>query len=435
MMVLFISMIRFSNRYDTIVTNITRANDYNLSFKESIDYTMYRIVIGSADFDSFDEEEGIRDPYALIENAEGTFINLRAIASTDKSEKRISNVIKHLNTLEERIDEIKENVEKPLEIGTYEENIFKLETNIYILTELIQEQIQEYIYYESSSMETVRQKINTEINTTSKPLHELSETTKLVAEGDFKTRASLSTGDEVTTLTYNFNKMIEQIEGLINDVKEEQKNLRETELKLLQAQINPHFLYNTLDNIIWLIEANKKENAMKMVSLLSEFFRTSLNKGKDIITIEQEEAHVRSYLRIQQYRYQDILEYIISIDSAIKHENILKLTLQPLIENAIYHGIKNKRGKGMINVSGKRDGDLVVLVIEDNGRGIEEERLIYLRNLLVHSPKMSEIDGFGILNVNERIKLKYGRKYGIHIESRYGEGTKVTVSFPIKGIE
>ncbi len=461
MMVLFVSMIRFSNRYDTIVTNITRANDYNLSFKESIDYTMYRIVIGSADFESFDEEEGIRDPYALIDNAERTFINLRAIASTDKSEKRISNVIKHLNTLEERIDEIKENVEKPLEIGTYEENIFKLETNIYILTELIQEQIQEYIYYESSSMETVRQKINTEINTTlkvsmiafviilaitwyvsrliaesiSKPLHELSETTKLVAEGDFKTRASLSTGDEVTTLTYNFNKMIEQIEGLINDVKEEQKNLRETELKLLQAQINPHFLYNTLDNIIWLIEANKKENAMKMVSLLSEFFRTSLNKGKDIITIEQEEAHVRSYLRIQQYRYQDILDYTISIDSAIKHENILKLTLQPLIENAIYHGIKNKRGKGMIHVSGKRDGDLVVLVIEDNGKGIEEERLKYLRNLLVHSPKMSEIEGFGILNVNERIKLKYGRKYGIRIESRYGHGTKVTVSFPIKGIE
>ena len=458
MVILFVSMIRYSQRYDTIVTNITRANDYNLSFKESIDYTMYRIVIGSADFNQFDETDDIKDPYKLINNAEKTFTNLRTIASNEKSEKRINNVLKHLNTLTDRINEIKENVEKPLEIGTYEENIFKLETNIYILTELIQEQIQEYIYYESGSMETVRQKINTDINNTlkismsafviilaitwyisrviaesiSKPLHELSETTKLVAEGDFKTRASLSTGDEVTTLTYNFNKMIEKIEDLINDVKEEQKNLRETELKLLQAQINPHFLYNTLDNIIWLIEANKKENAMKMVSLLSEFFRTSLNKGKDIITIEQEEAHVRSYLRIQQYRYQDILDYSIDIHSEIKSINMLKLTLQPLIENAIYHGIKNKRGKGMIHVIGERKGDLVIFVVEDNGKGIEKERLEQLNSLLLNSPNMSELEGFGILNVNERIKLKYGKDYGLKVKSRFGEGTKVEVCFPIK---
>ncbi len=461
MMILFVSMIQFSNRYDTIVMSITRANDYNLSFKESIDYTMYRIVIGSADFDDFDAINDLEDPYALIRSAEATFGDLRTIASNDKSEKRISRVLKHLSTLEDRIDEIKENVEKPVEIGTYEENIFKLETNIYILTDLIQEQIQEYIYYESSSMESVRHKIKTDINNTlkvsmlafvlilmitwyisrliaqsiSRPLHELSETTKRIAGGDFKTRVAVSTGDEVTTLTHNFNHMIVQIGELINDVKEEQKNLRETELKLLQAQINPHFLYNTLDNIIWLIEADKKKNAMKMVSLLSEFFRTSLSKGKDSITIEQEEAHILSYLRIQQYRYQDILDYSITIDPSIKQVTTLKLTLQPLIENAIYHGIKNKRGKGMIRVSGVSKGEIVELVVEDNGIGIEKERLAYLQGILVESPKISEGKGFGILNVNERIKLKYGKQYGIYMESQYGEGTKVYVRFPKESIQ
>lgn len=456
-MILFGEMIRFSNRYDSIVTNITRANDYNLSFEESMNYTMYRIVIGSAAFDQEDKEEGIVDPYALIKEAEETFTSLKTIASNDKSEKRIRNVLKHLNTLEDRIDEIKENVESPVEIGTYEENIFKLETNVYILTELIQEQIQEYIYYESRSMETVRKKINKDINNTlkvsvvvfavlllvtwfiariiaesiSKPLHALTEMTKLVGEGDFRTRALEDTGDEVKALTYHFNRMIEQIEGLINAVKQEHRNVREAELKLLQAQINPHFLYNTLDNILWLIEADRKENATRMITLLSEFFRTSLNKGKDIITIREEIEHVQSYLSIQQYRYQDIMDYSIEVDEEILTCIIPKLTLQPLVENAIYHGVKSKRGKGCIRIKGRIKEGKIYLIVEDNGKGIEAIKLRHLEEMLTNNYDTSQVEGFGIMNVNERIRLRYGKEYGLRIHSTLNKGTKVQVEFPI----
>ena len=148
--------------------------------------------------------------------------------------------------------------------------------------------------------------------------------------------------------------MVEQIGNLVEDIRVEQLNLRATELKLLQAQINPHFLYNTLDAIIWLAEAGEKDQVVMMVTALSDFFRTTLSKGRDFITVEEEERHIDSYLKIQQFRYRDILAYEIDIPEELYQYQILKLTLQPLVENALYHGIKNKHGLGHILVTGKK---------------------------------------------------------------------------------
>lgn len=153
-------------------------------------------------------------------------------------------------------------------------------------------------------------------------------------------------------LNQGFNQMVERIGNLVEDIRVEQLNLRATELKLLQAQINPHFLYNTLDTIIWLAEAGQKEQVVMMVSTLSDFFRTTLSKGRDYITVKEEATHIRSYLTIQQFRYRDILESRDGIPEELEEIQILKLTLQPLVENALYHGIKNKRGLGHILVSG-----------------------------------------------------------------------------------
>ena len=209
----------------------------------------------------------------------------------------------------------------------------------------------------------------------------------------------------------------------------EQVRLRKAEFELLQSQINPHFLYNTLDAIIWLAEAGEQKKVVSMVGNLSEFFRTSLNQGKDIISIREELQHVRSYLEIQQVRYQDILKYEIQVPKEINKYMIPKITIQPLVENALYHGIKNKRGPGRITVGAKREEEYFVIFIEDNGIGINKERLEQVRNKILYKTS-AENDIYGLYNVNERIRLNFGEKYGISIESIYGEKTTVSIILP-----
>jgi two-component system sensor histidine kinase YesM len=226
--------------------------------------------------------------------------------------------------------------------------------------------------------------------------------------------------------------MIQRISDLFETVKSEQKSLREAELELLQIQINPHFLYNTLDTIVWLAEAGRQKEVVATVGSLSEFFRSSLNQGKDIITIEEETLHFTCYLKIQQVRYQDILDYEITIPEDLGNSLIPKITLQPLIENALYHGIKNKRGGGRIKVGGRLEESLCILTVEDNGIGMKEERLQEVTRE-INSKTGNKKDCYGLYNVNERIQLKFGEEYGLRIHSVYGEGTKVEVYLPYTG--
>ena len=184
--------------------------------------------------------------------------------------------------------------------------------------------------------------------------------------------------------------------------------LRKAEFELLQSQINPHFLYNTLDAIVWLAEAGEQKKVVSMVGSLSDFFRISLN---------------------QQMRYQDILQYEICVPEELYSSRIPKITLQPLVENALYHGIKNKRGKGMIRIDGEMEDSDCILRITDNGRGMTPERLGQVREG-IRNRNACETEIYGLYNVNERIRLNFGEKYGITITSTYGEGTCVTVRLP-----
>lgn len=214
--------------------------------------------------------------------------------------------------------------------------------------------------------------------------------------------------------------------------------MRYAELRLLQEQINPHFLYNTLDTIIWLIEGNLSEQAVDMVVSLSDFFRLVLSHGKEFITIKDEELHIRSYLEIQQVRYQDILDYEISIDPALYPYRILKLTLQPLVENALYHGIKYKRAKGKITITGsmiREEQEIkICLCVKDNGVGMEEEELRRLQKEIMRPCQETE-SGFGLANVNERLRMNFGMAYGLTILSKKGEGTEVRVMIPAQHME
>ena len=264
------------------------------------------------------------------------------------------------------------------------------------------------------------------------PIVELSRRAEEVTGGDLMVREPLRTEiHEVRTLSEAMEQMIARINAQIQEITQKQTSLRRTELALLQAQINPHFLYNTMDTIIWLIEADRSQAAVEMVSNLSDFFRHSLSRGEDIISLGEEERHVRSYLQIQQARYKDILDYDIDIDPALGEVVLPKLTLQPLVENALYHGIKLKRGKGCIRVAGRAEGRDILLRITDDGAGMSPERLEELRRAMDTGERV----GFGLVTVHERLRLFFGGDYGLSLSSRQGEGTTVTARIPCRRTE
>ena len=194
-------------------------------------------------------------------------------------------------------------------------------------------------------------------------------------------------------------------------------------------------MYNTLDTIVWLAEAGKKKEVIAMVTYLSDFFRTTLSGGSDIISIKDEERHVESYLKIQKFRYQDVLDYKIDFESLIYDYTIPKLMIQPLVENALSHGIRNKRGKGVLTVIGRKKGDYIEFEVQDNGKGMSEEELNRLRKRLIRNDiNIVENSGFGLVNVNERIGYYYGEGCGLFIESVLGEGTIAKIRIKAKNI-
>lgn len=456
---LLIAMINASMAYNQSVKNITIMKDYSLSFKTDLDYSMYRAIIGNLELASLDEyaksdktdSAKVRDPYSMIRELE------RAVEKQEKvSEKESADLMrrirKSLGWLMRVVEKIDDNIRLG---GHYEDNINLLEKDIHSSTQLIQDNLQEYTYYEAMNLEKIRGELEkkagnnvvfytvmlvavllfstilTQVNIKSitEPIRELCDATQQVARGDFSP-AAIDSGDEIQVLTNSFNDMTKKIQCLIEDIKREQHNLRDTELKLLQAQINPHFLYNTLDTIVWMAESGQNEEVVEMVTSLSEFFRTSLSEGRDCITIQEEESHIRSYLSIQEIRYGDIMEYEIDIPPSLYPYYILKLTLQPIVENALYHGIKNKRGKGKIKVRGFEKEEGIYLEVEDDGIGMDEQELEKVREKLRGGTAHER--GFGLGNVDERIRLNYGQEYGLFFDSRKNEGTKVTVYIPKK---
>lgn len=447
-------MYSYYHQYDRLVSNITTANEYNLSFKENMDEIMYQIVIGSANWSNSEEKLADKDPYALIEDAMESFGELRDVTKDAKAQKELKSIIKLLKTLEDRDRDITDNVQ---EGGHYDENMTMLNMNVNILTSLIQNQIQVYISYEASQMEIVRIDVSKQVGYTLTtvmilllivllsstvfsrqlthriigPLLKMCDITEEFAQGDFDVRFPDNSGyKELDTLAESFNSMVMEMAELVDDIRTEQHDKRVAELRLLQAQINPHFLYNTLDTIIWLTEAGEKKNAVTMLTTLSDYFRTTLSKGKEFITVGEEESHIRSYLEIQKFRYHDILEYKIEIPEEIKQYRICKLTLQPIVENALYHGIKNKRGGGLITVTGQLEGKNILFRVNDNGIGMTEKELEHFEDLISGKTTDAGQGGFGVYNVQQRLQLYFGKNYGVSAKSVYNEGAEVSVLIP-----
>lgn len=444
-----LQVLRYSRQYDAIITNITTANSISGSIKPDIDNEMWKIVSGKIQF-----SEGKQ--YEILDNVNAKVRWMMDNTDSQPAKVKLDLILRTSQSLTEYINQMGSKIAHN---STAAENEAVLE-NIRFATSVMEEVVQNYVLYEVHRTEGQYQvmregfvrwqilsiilifsavvfsvvaawSLSRSIYTPIKKLHDVTTT---ITKNDLQSLITSDNVDEITELGMSFNIMIGKIKDLLDSKIKEQENLKKAELRALQAQINPHFLYNTLDTIIWMAESKKTDQVVDIVSALSNFFRISLSKGMDWITIGEEVERIKSYLTIQKMRYQDILDFKIEVDQDVAEHTILKLILQPLVENALYHGIKNKRRGGTISVRAKRKGrDEILLEVEDDGIGFTPEKLTQLRaDLNDDSGDIKLEGGFGIGNVNNRIRLYYGKSYGVSIRSEYNTGTCVTLVIPAK---
>lgn len=260
-----------------------------------------------------------------------------------------------------------------------------------------------------------------------KPIISLSKDMSGAGQGDMEVRSVVLGNDEVGNLTKSFNTMMERISDLMDRVYAEQKKKREYELLALQSQINPHFLYNTLESVCSFANKHRNEDVVRLVKSLAIYYRTTLSKGRNVITIREEIENITHYLIIQKIRYVEKFDYTIDLDENILDKPIVKLSLQPIVENSIYHGIKQKPGKGRIWISGKEEGKTIKISIIDDGAGFDESEC---KQIFSGTDEKSSRKSYGLKNVNDRIKLYFGPEYGLSISSSLGKGTKAEVILP-----
>lgn len=453
--ILIIQVLRFNNQYEAIVANITTANSINGYIKPAIDTEMWNIVAGKTEF-----EQGKQ--YQIIDRVNSQITWMMANTDSEKGSVKLEVILRTMETLTRYVDRMGQQIAAGSSV-TENERVLE---NIRGVSDLIDDLVEDYMLFEVNRAELNFREAQTHLTqwlvtyvtlligvivfsvvaawiiseSIYIPIKKLHDVTTTLTQNDLQALVTRDNANEVAELGMSFNIMIGKIRELLDNKIKEQENLKKAEFRALQAQINPHFLYNTLDTIIWMAESKKNDQVIEIVRALSSFFRISLSKGRDWITIREEIERTRSYLTIQKMRYRDILDYEIEVDANILDGTILKLILQPLVENAIYHGIKNKRTGGTVIVRAyQKDQDKVFLEVEDNGIGFTRYKLDKIQHKLNSDPETFSLEvvdleerGFGLQNVSERIKLYYGKEYGLSIQSEYQIGTRVTLVIPMK---
>ena len=436
MIILLFIFWQYTGQYNKLSENLAVSSEFNLRFKDDLDLEMYYIAIGSK------ESSDLEDVLEQVEDAQEIMQKLRRNTYNN-------NGVKSLNSLDSYLENLRQRMLQLVEIKEYDKRMEFMDSNIRIITGLIMQEMQNYIYNESMYLVQVEKSLTHRVKLLIsgmavlliatlgilmrrsfrltdgiiQPVNIMLDKVKKVGRGKFDMIPIEAEIEEIEELDEGINKMARKISILLENVRQEKEMQHLTELQLIQAQVNPHFLYNTLDTIVWLIEGGMTDDAVEMISSLSIFFRTSLSKGNDIIPLSEEERHTLSYLEIQQYRYRDILEFEINIPKELSGIPVPKLSIQPLAENALYHGIKNRRGKGKILIEVREEEDALVLTVSDNGQGMTPERLHEVQEAI----RTGERAGFGLAAVAERIALYYGPGYGMKIFSEEGKGTTVEI--------
>lgn len=433
-------------RYDLIITNVSKTNRVNQIVRTAVSAELWDIVAGNRKF-----SEGSQ--YEIIA---GIRLNLEEIIETTtlvQNRQLLEVAGRAVNTLEVYVDRLGEQIEERFPVSENERILDEARGVIALVSDILQD----FIVLEIESAERTNEKIKQMARLLvfgqlaivvlvtlfasfaqrsvsvriGRPIEQLEMLSNRIAAGDLDARADIPHVLELDTLTENLNRMARKISALIEANIREQQNLQKSEMKALQAQITPHFLYNTFDTIIWLAEAREYDQVIALTRSFSSFFRISLNRGKDWVTVAEEFEHIKSYLTIQKIRYRDILDYSIHYDENMMNLPVLKLLLQPIVENALYHGIKNKRGRGNVIVKGWIDETGLCFSVSDNGIGMTLERLQDVRNQICASTDPENLSGvYGLYNVNKRLALYYGDKARLEIDSMYREGTVVTFCVP-----
>ncbi len=441
-------MLVYASKYHSAIVRMETITSLKTVVTEDIPGSAWNIISGRETFPESNIYLKIKDVNETIET----------ITERTGSENRLSLIVasRTMQTLQNYVDMIRENIEADVPVVENEEVLNEVRG----CASLVDSMLNDYIAQEITSTAHMSVSLmigviitavcevlivvlamlvrNRSVMATEKsikePIERLEEATARFAEGSLDEKIVDTEVTELRNLTAQVNIMADNLKTMMRKSHQDAKNLRKAELRTLQAQINPHFLYNTLDAIVWKAEAEDTDEVIGLTSSLSDFFRISLSSGADWIPISQEKKHIEGYLKIQQTRYRDILRYEIDIPDDIGQYYILKLLLQPLVENAIYHGIKIKRGGGKIFVSGKLEDGYLVFSVRDTGLGMTPEQLNELNERMKKEiPTVSEggSGGFGLVNVNLRIRLYYNQEAGLKIESS-AEGTEVSFRVPCK---
>ncbi|MBQ8506667.1 MAG: histidine kinase [Clostridia bacterium] len=439
-------MMHYSNTYHGVIRQVERVSSLKPVVQSQIPEEMWCVVAGHETFDGGGQ-------YAMIDHV-NTEIDALTLSAAPDNVQALVVARRTMNTLVNYIDRMGEllRTEQPIaesealleevrnvsslvadmlaeyadgEIRAAAEASDNLQATLRFVLVILLALLLVTVLFSMLAQRSLERAIQT-------PIARLEKFAGALAGGDLYARAPETSVTELRELTQSLNTMAGRLQDLIDENRREQENLKKSELRALQAQINPHFLYNTLDAIVWLAEAGQSREVIHITRALSDFFRISLSQGKDWIPLSEEIKHLTGYLTIQKIRYRDILDYEIDIPENLYHVRVLKLLLQPLVENAIYHGVKHRRGRGMIKVTGCTEGDFLVLKVQDNGAGMTPERLAEVREGLRSDSGQSA--GYGLFNVNKRIQLYYNRPQGLEIESNEAAGTLVRIRVPVRDV-
>lgn len=438
--VMLLFVLAFVHQYGVVIENITRAAQAQTVAQQELPDETWQIVSGRRKFEDGRQDELLRQLRGL----------LQAMLGGASDEQR-----QYLNAAERATDTIEHYIEV-LGIQAAEGSAVSRNENLYheivSVTGLAADMLDRYTAKAIDEMAQINgrirgiallmavlvtlllayvargavrsyQQVDRSIRT---PILQMEKMAARIAQGDLNARAPVPDIAELYRLATDLNRMAERLDHLLREQIAHEKNLKKAELRALQAQITPHFVYNTLETIVWLAEEERNREVVEMTMAFTDFLRISLSGGQDFISVAKEEQHVRSYLMIQSVRYGSIMRYEIDIDETLKSCRMLKLMLQPLVENAIYHGIKNKRGRGLIRITGRREDGWMHFAVEDNGIGMAEEQLRALRGRLQRG---EESGSYGLRNITERLQL-YGGK-GLFIDSASMQGTRVGFQLPI----
>jgi len=447
-------MMIYSSRTQAMIRRMDAAAEMKPALETTIAENLFSVAAGRSSF----EESGVEE---LIGNTDSTLDEL--LAETEGSgHLQLTIARRTMDTMEQYVLKVRDGMMAGLPIQEIEgmvdevRNVGRLVTDmldaftteeiknaseistrlrVILIATVVAEVVLLLIALLRTGSET--RKLTESIHTA---IYSLEETVRKIAEGNFGDRVRGMNVTELQELGEQINQMADRLEMLIDQVRQKQDNLSKAELRTLQAQINPHFLYNTLDTIVWQAESGKGDEVVQLTRNLSDFFRISLSAGADWIPVTQELKHVSAYLSIQKIRYRDILDYEVEMPDGLEEIYMLKLLLQPLVENALYHGIKNKRGGGKITVRVSRQNRILTFVVADTGKGMTPEQLQQVEEMLREETPTSQAalepghTGFGLRNVDMRIRLYYKKQTGLIFQSG-PEGTEVSFTLPIRSRE